>query len=497
LTLSINNKDSIRSSSSEWIKIDLNVPHESEVAEEFLYATTMALQHHLKVYYGRDDMRIQPVDVVKAVYSPLEDTKENWHYNHAWIHLWELLNGLPIENISMPSSAADPQLLIEDTVLTPQQLNFIGTISPPLLRYMLIEGEYADRKLTDHSSMGSMPPIFVVGFPRSGLTLLQTLISFDPRSRTPKVWESMYDIGDSRALTYHERHEAAKQLFIEEAVAAGRTVDSVSQEKESSSSHLLFPFQSEMDPADDEYILGNALSCNIIAYEFQAGPAAIRWSRQLDVQIKQMEFHKRWVQLYHNLTVSEIERKAAAVRKVKRLQSMDQNNSLPEFWVFRGSDHVERIESILSVYPDAKFVWTHHSIKAAIRKQLEIAVKAMGSNTLFPTPNFIRMIGESIGRSLDVLESLPDLDNRVFHLQLADLLSNPVEAIQKIYDQFDMGELHPLHVKRIEKWIQKHWRESKESQVSWARAWRLLGMQSEQELLDMYHDYLRRFPENL
>ena len=485
------------------------------IGQEFLYATTLALQHHLQVYYSRHDMQLQLEDILKIV--SLDENLSNGEnntlrYDNAWRNLWNLIDDIPIDKVTTPSiENKQPLVQIDDTDLSPKQLDFIGTISPPLLKYMVMEGEYIDRGMSTKSPIGSMPPIFIVGFPRSGLTLLQKLISLDPRSRTPRVWETLYDVGDSRSLTFEERHEAAKKVFLQEfeAVNAISSTSSHSDVLQHHASLVEFPFESELDPADDEYILGNALSCNIMAYEFQAGPAAIHWSRRLDVQIRQMQFHKRWVQLYHNLTLSlktnekektkKIVNDKGANSKTKSTKMKSKNNELQssEFWIFRGSDHVERIESILSVYPDAKFIWAHHSIKMTIRKQLELAVKSMGSNTLFPTPHFIRMIGQSVGRSLNVLDNLFDKDQRVSHVQLNDLLSNPIATLETIYQQLGMGPMLPVHVQRIEKWINQHWRETKKTQVSWPRAWRLLGMHSELELFDIYKDYLDRFPNNL
>jgi hypothetical protein len=80
----------------------------------------------------------------------------------------------------------------------PPPLELFGYMCSMLAKMTVVEAEYLDLGLSVKSPVGRRDPIFICGLPKSGTTLLQTLLALDPVSHTPRVYEVQNDLSDTR-----------------------------------------------------------------------------------------------------------------------------------------------------------------------------------------------------------------------------------------------------------------------------------------------------------
>jgi hypothetical protein len=362
------------------------------------------------------------------------------HYGSALQHLRELIQDMPL-----------------DTFTEEEQAFIWDKIAPPLVKFFLVEAEYVDHALQTDSPVGYEPPIFVVGFPKSGLSFLHRLLTLDTRARTPLIWEAGFDIADYRETP----SLVQRQALAEELMARMHVPGSIHAHS----------------PCDDSVIREYALTANAIAFDISA-PKMILWARSSDVALKQMQFHKRWAQLFQRLTALA-----------------EPTRPPPRHWVFKSIDYDNKIDSLLQVYPDAKIIWVHNRIRQTFPQQLQESITVYGTGVLLPSRKYLRLLGEEIVQSFALLDTLPR--NRLMHLHFDDLAQDPVQTIRAIYEQFELGPVTAQHERDMIDYLDTHPYQKKHVQLTWPETLRIFGMKNEQDLLQYYGDYVRRFPRAL
>jgi Sulfotransferase family len=247
-------------------------------------------------------------------------------------------------------------------------------------------------------------PIFVLGLPRTGTTILHELLALDPASRVPLSWEVMTPWPPPERATF----ETDPRIAV--------------TEKQFSGVEQIIPgFQAI-------HRMGASLPQEcvaITAYEFASIlfttthriPDYQTWLESIDHRAL-YRAHRRWLQYF--------QWRVPAAR-----------------WVLKSPGHLWTLDALLAVYPDARIVQTHRDPLRVLASlvSLSTVLRSMASDALDPheiarewAPRLAAGLEASI-RARDAAALPPE---RVFDLHFHEFLGSEIETIRRLYGQLGL-----------------------------------------------------------
>jgi hypothetical protein len=281
------------------------------------------------------------------------------------------------------------------------RLNFIGKIALKTnvldtlcsrLRMQL------DRKLYPNIGRQEIrEPLFIVGLPRSGTSLLHNLLAADPEHRSPLMWEVLSP-SPPTVTDEKRRIQRATQScnFFNWLAPNFRYVHAVGAELPQECIGLMAPtFMS--DQFDAMYYV----------------PSYRAWFFRQDLR-PAYEYHRRFLQ--------HLQFRRAAQR-----------------WVLKAPTHMFALPALLSVYPDALFVQTHRTPVEAMASvsSLVTILRSAFSDLVDPVTvcrEAIHYWSTTVNKFLSERDRLAN--NRVCDLQFDQICRRPMTAVRQIYDHF-------------------------------------------------------------
>ena len=109
-------------------------------------------------------------------------------------------------------------------------------------------------------------------------------------------------------------------------------------------------------------------------------------------------------------------------------------------FVLKNNDHVRFMDSILTVYPDAAFVWIHRKVSQVIGSNASHRVANCYMAGVVPEKLFLgreteRQMGLQIDQAVDQARALPDHVPHS-HILYTDLVKDPVGVMKDLYEKF-------------------------------------------------------------
>lgn len=249
-------------------------------------------------------------------------------------------------------------------------------------------------------------PLFIVGLPRTGTTILLNLLAQDKNHRSPLAWECM---------TPYPRPGENPKLDASRIKSADR---------------IFYFILGVMRPeilAIHEVQAEWPQECTLITeFEFMAisypamynVPSYQAWMNQQSF-VPAFEFHKRFLQYLPK----------------------DENQK----WLLKSPGHLGVLDSLLEVYPDAQIIQTHRDPAECIPSLASFGyyLRTMYSDS--PSCCDKLSIGSQtketwvhhLNRSVEVRDQHPDKKNQFYDLHYAEFLKDPIQEIEKIYTYFD------------------------------------------------------------
>jgi hypothetical protein len=253
-------------------------------------------------------------------------------------------------------------------------------------------------------------PVFIVGLPRSGTTLLHMLLAADPDHRAPLCWEVMSPSPPAGNQEQERIQRADKSLRSLRRLAP--TFDHV----HATGAELPQECVSLMSPSflSDQF----DTMYNVPSYR--------AWFFQQDLR-PAYEFHQRFLQHLQQR------------KKARR-------------WVLKAPAHLFALPTLLSVYPDARFVQTHREPIEAIASVSSLITILRGVFSDHGDPGEIareawRYWSETMTKFLRDRDRYL-LRERICDLKYSDIRRDPMSAVRYIYDYFGWP-LAPTAEKRI------------------------------------------------
>lgn len=279
---------------------------------------------------------------------------------------------------------------------------------------------YIQRDLSRHPEILAVAlerPIFVVGMPRSGTTLLHNLLLTDQGCRWLREWEveepwpERRGAGeDPRERSYHER------------IARSRT----------GSSNEMDTIHAIDSPADCDLLLLPTFYANLLAVALDI-PDYERWLLGLSWEA--------WAQPYEYYR-----------RELQRLLWYGPGGR----WVLKSPVHLGNLRALSTAFPDARILHIHRdparavpstcSMVATVRKRTMGKVDRPAIGQFILTRLAARVDSANAAR-----EALP-ATVQIQDVQYLDLLRDPLGTMERIYGGFGMP-LGPEGRQRMEAWL--------------------------------------------
>ncbi len=288
------------------------------------------------------------------------------------------------------------------------QLNTMGRmmINTEIVRYLSNKLRFEDfaKQHPDLRQQEVARPIFILGLPRTGTTILFNLLAMDPTTRAPLSWEMQDPFPPPRQKSYRSDPRIAtcrKQFGI---------LDNLEPRLKT-----IHEFDAQL-PQECVPMYRHEFLCMEYNISYFV-PGYHEWLKNQSL-IPALEFHKAYLQ---------------------HLQYYYKK----ERWILKSPAHLPSIEEILAVYPNACIIQTHRDPTkvAPSLTSLAYALQGMGSDHVDP-----HRVGKqqmdlweySLNKAMAARKKLTDKKDQFIDIQFEETIRDPFATIQRIYRHFDI-----------------------------------------------------------
>jgi len=280
-----------------------------------------------------------------------------------------------------------------------------------------------------HPEIGAAPirrPLFVVGLPRTGTSILHELLAQDPANRVPMSWEAMHPYPPPERATYASD---ARIAAVDKHLAG---VD------------RLLPGFKTMHP------MGAELPQECVAL------TAHDFASMLFSTTHHVPSYQAWVD-------------AADLRPVyashrRQLQYL-QWRCPAERWALKSPGHLWALDALLHEYPDACVVQTHRDPVQVIASlaNLVATLRGMASDHIDRAAigvEWSTRLAAGLERAIAVRERWPAATPAPFDMQFEELLRDEIGMVRRIYDHFG-STLSDAAATRMRRFLAAHSRDQR------------------------------------
>jgi len=262
-------------------------------------------------------------------------------------------------------------------------------------------------------------PVFIIGMPRTGTTILHDILAQDPDNRAPLTWEAMFPSPPPEKASFHNDPRIARCAATFPAV------------------ELQIPAFKAMHPMGATLsqecvtMMGEAMCTPLFHNQFRV-PSYQDW----------VDCEADWSHVY-----------AFHQRQLQHLQWRNRG----ERWVLKTGAHLWGLEHLLRTYPDARIVFTHRDPVKSMTSYASLTslVRSMGSDEVDP----LEIASDWTARLKRVLEhgvavrSQNEYPRAIFYdMHFSDFVVDQLAAVRKIYEAFDLP-MTPLGAERMQAFI--------------------------------------------
>ena len=247
-------------------------------------------------------------------------------------------------------------------------------------------------------------PLFIVGLPRTGTTILHDILSQDQSNRVPMTWECMFPSPPpARAsFTNDPRIARCQATFpdIDQMIPAFKTMHPMGAERSQECVTLM----------------GEAMCTPLFHNQFRL-PSYQDWVDSTDFA-PVYAFHQR--QLQH------FQWRCPGAR-----------------WVLKTGAHMWGLEQLLQRYPDARIVFTHRDPVKSMTSyaSLTALVRSMGSDEVDReeiAEDWTRRLHRVLGHALDVREQHADRTAKFYEMFFPSFRDDQFAEVERIYAAMDI-----------------------------------------------------------
>ena len=330
---------------------------------------------------------------------------------------WELF-GLDAESLLQHGSAQagfqfeDPHMVaglrrLVASAREEAELSLFGRLAVRRLLERLVESRFrVERALAETPAILDEPvrdPVFIIGMPRSGTTILQALLHRDSSHRSPLCWECLLPYPAPSPDTYakNDRIDTIRREF-----------DQLFQ--------LVPDFRRKhyMEADSPQECIGvTALHCTSFQFVAQCHlPGYLDWFSNEADQLANLRWHRRFLQYLQS----------GGVRTPR--------------WLLKSPVHLMRLGALFEVYPDARVIMTHRHPAALVPSvaSLLASTRSMYSDHEEPRRTAREQLdvwAEYFDRCLRDREAI-GREDQILDLPFEDFAAAPMAVVERIYAHF-------------------------------------------------------------
>lgn len=253
------------------------------------------------------------------------------------------------------------------------------------------------------SNTGISRPMFILGLPRSGTTILFNLLAQDPAHRSPLTWEVEFP---SPVPTEEDYIDSTRIRRCQSNIDRFHRL--------APSFNGIHPQGARLAEEDQRILAMNFSGCGF--QHFVYAPAHQRWQFEHDAG-DSFRWHRRF------LTFLETHLKKPR-------------------WLLKSPDNQLYLRAINDVYPDALIVHTHRHPAEAIPSvgSLTYTVRRLFARHTDPAEvgrDQLRFWSEVLNRCVADRDQL-DMENRIIDINFAELVAEPMRVVRRIYAKFSL-----------------------------------------------------------
>lgn len=266
-------------------------------------------------------------------------------------------------------------------------------------------------------------PLFVLGMPRTGTTVISYLLDQDPARRSLLHWQCVHPIPPASTETL--RTDPRCVALLEEQ---RRILEFVKQAK------MPLPHWEDADGPTEDMFIHNQDFKGLSWDSFLPTDRYARWLFDEADMSSTYEYQKRYLQV---------------------LQS-----TAPGTWSLKMPSHSVHIEALLKVFPDARLIWAHRDPYKAtgslcnlwrLPQQLVMNTELLDQTEMGRAAMW--QMRYHVERPLRARDRIGD--DRFFHMYYHEMMRDPMDVMRRIYDWAD----EPLTAEteaRMRNWLVDH-----------------------------------------
>jgi len=269
-------------------------------------------------------------------------------------------------------------------------------------------------------------PLIIVGPPRSGSTLLHTLLSLDPDNMAPEHW-----------------------LCREPSPPPG--LGAPSEERLASAELVMNGIYS---------LIPDVFVTHPYLIEEGSGALAECGSDILNMVHTSQQLWCFWGGESYRRYLLEVDHTAAVSFHREFLQHC-QWRMTGKRWALKGSDHMLWLGELAALYPDAKLIWTHRDLAQQLGSLASVQAIIRGMMGRPMTAEERRGQGDlAVDMQLAAIEKAMAArdkagEGQFLDVSYHDVMANPLKTVERIYAWAGMT-ISPEHASRIEQWVADH-----------------------------------------
>ena len=256
-----------------------------------------------------------------------------------------------------------------------------------------------EQAFADNPALAETPiprPLYVIGFPRTGTTLLHNLLASDPAVRWMRLWEGLYPAPAPQSLEDDPRIAEVEEWAAGFEKVAPRLA----------AAHKLAP----RGPEECLWLIEHTF--NDLIFELRAHvPTYSRWLAEHEADVDIHQYYRRQLQL---------------------LGAHCRGNH----WVFKAPRHLPGLAGLLAVFPEARIVQTHRDPAAVLPSLCSLCEILRGAASDAVDKPAIGAHWHA--RLKAIFEQATAVrataaEGQILDIQYADLVVDPIATVQHIY----------------------------------------------------------------
>jgi hypothetical protein len=251
-------------------------------------------------------------------------------------------------------------------------------------------------------------PVFIIGFPRTGTTILHDILAQDPDSRAPLTWETMFPSPPPDAATQDTDPRIAR---------CAATLPTPETETERDRKFRAMHPMGALLSQECVTMMGEAMCTPLFHNQFRV-PSYEDWvDRDAD-----------WSHVY-----------AFHERQLQHLQWRNHRDR----WVLKTGAHLWGLEHLLRTYPDARIVFTHRDPVKSVTSyaSLTTLVREAGSDDVDRfeiAEDWTERLRGVIAHALDVRRAGTYPRAMFYDMHFPDFVADQFAVVSDIYDAFGL-----------------------------------------------------------